>query len=102
MSIFSDAMAVGMSVSYETVFGEDARYTDSSGWNCDCKVILDTDLSLYGDTLTVQAATAVIRVRRSEVPDRPKRLDTFDVGGTTYTVEGVNSSDDYEHVVGVS
>ena len=102
MSIFSDAMAVAMPAFYEAAFGEDALYTDSAGWSCNCKVTVDKDLSLYGDTLTVQDATAVIKVRRSEVPDKPKRLDTFEVGGTIYTVEGVNSSDDFEHVVGVS
>lgn len=97
-SIFAQAFAVGQSSIYEAV-GEDALYTDGDGFSASCTVIVNKNLAQYGDTLTVQGATAVISVRVSELPDRPRRDDTFRVGCVDYVVDDILSSNDYEHEV---
>ena len=97
-SIFAQALTSGLSPLYE-VMGEDALYTDGDGYKRECRVIVNKNLAQYGDTLTVQGATAVISVRVSELPDRPRRDDTFRVGCVDYVVDDILTSNDYEHEV---
>lgn len=98
-SVFAEAFTASLSPLYETM-GEDAVYTDSEAWTCNCRVVVNRNLTEYGDVANVQGVTAVIAVRRSEVPDRPRRNDTFELDdGETLRVDRVLTSDDYEHEV---
>jgi hypothetical protein len=99
-SAFSTAFSDGLISIYE-LMGEACVYRDKQGWNTNCSVMVERDLSQYGETANVQGVTAVLSVRRSEVADRPRRGDTFEMadGCTVFTVESVSISDDFEHQV---
>lgn len=99
-SAFSTAFIDGLGSIYE-LMGESCVYRDKQGWNTSCSVMVERDLSQYGDAANVQGVTAVISVRKSEVAERPRRGETFELadGCTIFTVESVAVSDDFEHQV---
>ena len=77
--------------------GRSAEYEGEDGVEM-CKVIMSYDLTQWGDVITVQNDMAQISVRRSEIPDRPRRGDTFRLAtGQEFLVERVMRSDEYEH-----
>ena len=85
-----------------SIFGEDAIYTPRGGAGVPCVVVLDTDLSRFGDTADVAAATYAVAVRVSEVDEKPRRGDVFELqsgkfSGLEVTVTSLISSDEFEH-----
>ncbi len=90
-----------MSVFYDLDgFAQAATYTNRMAVQTPCRVIVDTTLTSYGQTPQAQVGTAVISVRTSEVPDAPRRGDTFTLAtGRVYTVDSLQGSDDMEHKV---
>jgi len=74
-----------------------ATYTDKDGGVSIVRVMLDRDLSTYGDNVEVSKGTATISVRASEMPEPPRRGETFLVDGSTYRVVSTLTSDELEH-----
>lgn len=97
---FAQAFDSGLDALYDAM-GEGCRYTDKDGWKRDCSVIVERDLAEYADVANVQGKTAVISVRVSEVPDRPRREETFELEATCeiLTVDSIVRSNEFEHVV---
>jgi hypothetical protein len=100
MSLFAARMERGLVGMYRQ-FGDPAVFTDSQDYCTDCTVIVDEDLSQYGDDARLNGKTAVVRVRRSELPFKPRRGETFKVIAddecVTYAVDSVLDSDSLEH-----
>ena len=68
-----------------------------------CTVLVEQDLSRYGDTAKISAKTAVLSVRVAELAEAPRRGDTFVMSDDlTYTVDSLLSTDTLEHKVFVS
>ena len=65
-------------------------------------VIVNYDLSQYGDALEVSKTTATISVRVSEVEHPPRQGDTFAVDNREFRVDTALQSDELEHTVLVS
>jgi hypothetical protein len=90
----------GLESAYDR-FGDAAVFTEKSGWETECTVIVDTSLDHYGEKATLSGKTAVICVRTTEVPEKPHRQDKFTVQSgddcTTYEVDSVLTSDNFEH-----
>lgn len=82
--------------------GVAATYTDRNDAETQATVLIDYDLSNYGDVAEIAQATATVSVRASEVAQLPRRGDTFNVGGTVFVVGGSLQSDELEHSVLVS
>ena len=93
--------AEDMSVFYDLDgFAKAATYTTRAGVSTPVVVLVDTNLTSYGQTAQAQVGTAVISVRTSEVPEAPRRGDTFTLAtGRVYTVDSQQSGDDMEHKV---
>lgn len=71
---------------------------------CACTLLVDTDLSQYGDVARVAGKTVVVSVRASEAPEMPRKGDVFEViggeyAGRSFRVDSVLSSDALEHRV---
>jgi hypothetical protein len=97
----ADAFLDGINRIYLTG-GVPAIYTDRDDHESSVTVIVDYDLSNYGDTAEVAQATATVSVRTSEIENMPRRGDTFLVDGKTLVVGGSLQSDELEHTVLVS
>ncbi len=98
MSDFTAAMGGGLDAIY-AVLGDSALIVNSDGYRRDCTVIVERDLSRYGDTAEMSGKTAVISVRTSEVRDRPRRGESLTLKETseTYRIDSVIASDELEH-----
>lgn len=86
------------------VFGMAALFAARDDAARACTVLVDTNLSQYGDTAQVTAKTVVVALRTSEVPDLPRKGDVIDItagqfAGRSLVVASVVSSDEYEHKV---
>ena len=82
------------------VFGKPAIYTDRDSLETSCTVVLSFDLSQWGDAITVTGEQCLLNVRRSEVPHRPYRGETFTMEtGQTYRVDQVMQATEYEYMV---
>ena len=79
--------------------GVSATYTDRDDATSSVTVIVDYDLSNYGDVAEVSQATAALSVRVSEVTEIPRRGETFAVSGSTLVVSTALQSDELEHTV---
>jgi hypothetical protein len=97
MGLYNEFKA-GVDALYE-VGGVDAVYTDKNGNTSNVVVIVDYNISEYGDIASVNKAEAAVSVRLSDVADRPLRGETFTIDGTTYRVDNVTLSDELEHTV---
>lgn len=97
MTIFAAAMARGLAVLYSKD-GESARFTSSDGYVTDCSVMVERDVSSYGEVAEINAASAVISVRKIELCDRPKRGEVFELTDTEeeFSVSQVIASDELE------
>jgi len=84
------------------VFGEAATYTDRNAVTTACTVLVERDLSRYGEVAQVNIKTAVLSVSVAEVPLAPRRGDTFVVGSVTYMVDSLQGSNGLEHRVFVA
>lgn len=95
---FLDAMTAGTDALYSS-FGVAAVYTDRALAASNVTIILDRNLSQYGDVASVSGQSVVVCVRVSQVTDAPRREDTFTVGAKVWTVDSLVASDEYEHRV---
>lgn len=82
--------------------GVAARYQDRDGFWTDCTVLLERELSRYGEVAQVQARTAVISVRVSELAEAPRKGESFTVGDGVFRVDALLRSDELEHKVVVA
>ena len=82
-------------------FGEAATYTDRNAATTACTVLVDRDLTRYGETAVVNQRTAVVGVRLSEVAAPPRRGETFTLvgSGQVLVVDSLQDSDEFEHRV---
>lgn len=100
-------MTAAMSRAINRVYAADglaATYTDRNGAHTPCTVLVERDLSRYGEVAQVNAKTAALSVRVSEVAAAPRRTERFTltVAGTVYTVDSLQSTTDLEHKVFVA
>lgn len=100
MSRFDERMNRGLVPLYDRL-GDAATFHDAGSGQTDCRIIIDRDLSNYGDTIDLAIGTAVIAVRRSEFAQSPRRGEYFTVTetGEQLNVHSLVSRDDYEHRV---
>lgn len=85
-------------------FGWAATYRDREGGDTPCTVLVERDMSRYGEVAQVNVRTAVVSVRLSEVAGAPRRSETFTISagpmtGQVLTVDSVQASDEFEHRV---
>lgn len=85
-------------------FGEAATYTDRNGLNTPCTVLVEQDLTRYGEVAQVNVKTAVLTVRLAELASAPRRSERFTLAGsgTVYTVDSLQASSELEHKVFVA
>lgn len=83
------------------VFGCAATYTDRNAVATPCTVLVERDLTRYGEAATIAQRTAVVQVRATEVPAAPRRGERFTLAGTgqVLTVDSLVQSTDYLHRV---
>lgn len=81
--------------------GVDAQHRDRNAVQTACRVLVERDLSRYGEVAQVNVRTAVIAVRKAELADAPRRGDTFtlDASGEVLTVDSLQAADEIEHRV---
>lgn len=83
-----------------TLAGVAAVYRDRDGVETPCTVMVERDLARYGEVAQVNARTAVVAVRRSEVSGAPRNGERFTLtGGEVLTVDSLQASDELEHRV---
>ena len=87
-----------------SAFGLAATYTDRNGATTPCTVLVEQDLTRYGETAQVNVKTAVVSVRLSELAAAPRRAERFTLSeaGTVYTVDSLQASSELEHKVFVA
>lgn len=97
MTSFASIVSKGVSRVYAR-FGEPATYTDKTGAARPVSVVVERNLTQYGQVASVQGKTAIVNVRLSELAGPPRRSETFTLAsGEVLTVDSVLSSDDIEH-----
>lgn len=85
--------------------GVAARHEDSVSVQTSVTVLVERDLSRYGEAAQVSVRTAMVGVRRSELADCPRRGDTFTLlntdgsDGEVLTVDSLQRADELEHRV---
>lgn len=78
-------------------FGEAATHTDKAAVATPCTVVVERDLTAYGDVAKVGIRTAVVAVRLTEMPDAPRRGDKFTLAsGKVLVVDGLQAADEFE------
>lgn len=83
--------------------GEAATYTDRNSVQTPCTVLVEQDLTRYGEVAQVNVKTAVLSVRLAQVAGAPRRGERFAItGGPTYTVDSLQASSELEHKVFVA
>lgn len=73
-----------------TAFGDAASYRPADGGAATpCVIVTNEQLQEFGSEAIVAGSSLIINVRRSELPMRPRRGDTFtlDEDGTVYNVD---------------
>jgi len=98
MSVFKTALTRATSRLYATM-GDAATYTDRNGVHTPCTVLVESDLTRYGETAQVNIKTAVISVRISQLAAAPRAGETFTLtaSGKAYRVDSLQASDSLEH-----
>lgn len=81
------------------VFGRPAVHTGRDLIDTDCTVVLSFDLSRWGDVINVGSDQVMVNVRRSELPKRPGRGDTFTLSDVRLTVDQMLSATEYEYMM---
>ncbi len=85
--------------------GVAARHEDGVGAQTACTILVERDLSRFGEAAPVNVRTALVGIRRSELADCPRRGDTFTLldaagaDGEVLTVDSLQRSDELEHRV---
>lgn len=103
MSLVSDRLAQSNERIY-AFFGDAAHFTARDCAAVAVTVLLDHDLSQYGETARVATKTVVVGVRIAQVSQPPRKGDVFDIttgkfAGRSLRVDSVVSSDEFEHKV---
>lgn len=102
MSAFQQSLIRALDRVY-TKAGLTAVYTGRDSVAHGCRVLVESDLTRYGQTAQVNVRTAVLAVRVNEVALAPRRGEQFVVdGGTTYTVDSLQATDALQHKVFVA
>lgn len=98
MTRFAEGMNGGLDAIYDA-FGEPAFIESADGYRIDCKAIVERDISQYGDVADISAATAVLSVRKADVPEKPRRkeLITLTESCESFRIDNVILSDEFEH-----
>ena len=80
-------------------FGEPATHTDRLAVATPCTVLVERDLSQYGEVAVVNKRTAVVQVRTTELAGAPRSGDTFTLAGNgqVLVVDSLQGSDEFEH-----
>lgn len=80
-------------------FGEPATHIDRAGVSTPCTVLVDQDLTRYGEVAVVNKRTAVVQVRTTELASAPRHGERFVItaGATTWTVDALQGTDPWEH-----
>lgn len=82
-------------------FGEAAIHLDQHSVSTPCTVVVERDLTVYGDVAKVGVRTAVVSVRTAELPDAPRRGDRFTLlaTGKVLVVDGLQGAEEFENRV---
>jgi len=82
---------------FGSVLGEDATYTPAVGAAVACRVVVNRNVLLQPDGMTVQVYDkgTTIEAMLSVIGSEPNRGDTFTVGTETYTVQSIEQNDGY-------
>ncbi len=85
-------------------FADAAHFTARDSAAVACAVLLEHNLSRYGNVAQVAGKTVVVGVRVREVAEMPRKGDVFDLvtgkfAGRSLRVDSVVSSDALEHKV---
>ena len=82
--------------------GEPARHLNRDGEYRDCRVIWSADLEQWGETAEVQSITAMLKVRRADLKESPRRGEWFILAdGTEFKVASVRQADELEFSIAV-
>lgn len=95
------ALSLGTNTVYRT-FGVAAGYLpkDAKGAALPVTVLVERDLTRFGEVARINARTALVSVRKSEVAEVPRRGDSFSLAdGETLLVDSLQGSDEFEHRV---
>lgn len=99
MRAFNASINSGIDRIYSAA-GEPATHIDRDGTTTPCTILVERNLTQYGETGQISAATVVVGVRRSELPTVPRRGDKFTLStGASWTVDKLQTSDALEHKV---
>jgi len=79
--------------------GVSAVFTNTAGATSTVTVLIEYDLSVYGDVAEVSQATATISVKKSDMDLPPRRGELFTIGSATFRVSSTLRSDELEHTV---
>lgn len=101
MGLFQSGIVRGLDRVYATA-GEAAVYTNRLAQGTPCTVLLETDLTRYGEQAQVNVRTAVLSVRVAQVAAAPRQGETFLIGARTWRVDSLQASDALEHRVFVA
>lgn len=100
MNVFRTALTRATGRLYATA-GQAATYTDRNGAQTPCAVLVERNLTQYGDAALINARTAVIGVQVSDVPAAPRRGERFTLTetGQVLVVDSLQVTDELEHKV---
>ena len=100
MRSFKPSLSRAIGRVYSTA-GDAATYTDRNGVVTPCTVVVERDLTRYGDAAQINARTAVVGIRLVELAAAPRRGDRFTLveSGEVLTVDSLQVSDEFEHKV---
>lgn len=93
---FNDAISRATDRVY-ALAGVVATFTDRTYAETEVTVLVERDLSRYGEVAQVQARTAVVSVRVSELAEAPRKGESFTVDGVVLRVDLLLRSDELEH-----
>lgn len=82
---------------FGSVLGEAATFTPSGGVAVSCRVLVNRNVLLQPDGMTVQVYEkgTTIEAMLSEILEEPNRGDVFTVGTETFTVQSIEQNDGY-------
>ena len=84
--------------SISAAFAVPAVYSPVDGADVDASIVIERDLTHYGELLDIANASAMIGCFVSEIADRPRRGSTFTIETSeVFTVDSVASSDGQMH-----
>lgn len=94
------ALSIATDTVYAT-FGVSAGYLPkgSEATATPVTVLVERDLTRFGEVAQINARTAIVCVRKSELADSPMRGDTFSLSTETLKVDSLQASDEFEHRV---